>query len=265
MKESEKTFALTYPQLMNQALKLDLGRKDLDLLRRGYELAERMFDGYYRAQGMPFICHLIRTASIVLEERQPMTVAVAALLHSAYLTGQFQEGRGSEPSAPHREEVRTAVGTEAEALIEAYHRTPWRASGAIKEHLNHLDNYSFGMKNILIMRLANELEDYLDLAMAYRKKGFCVETMNASAARVLELASRLGLATIAEGLALAYEDYVNLQLPEGIKRNHRVFYEHSERIWQKLSPYGKSRALGRKFLKRLLRAPRRQTENIGAA
>ncbi len=64
-----RTFALTYPQLMNQAIDMKLAEEDLFHLRKAYELSERLFDGLYRGQHAPFLCHLVRTASILLAEK----------------------------------------------------------------------------------------------------------------------------------------------------------------------------------------------------
>jgi hypothetical protein len=67
-----RSFALTYPQLMNQAIAAALDTEAVVRLRATYELAERFADGVYRPQGEPFLCHLVRTASIVLAEGQPL-------------------------------------------------------------------------------------------------------------------------------------------------------------------------------------------------
>ena len=42
-----RTFALTYPQLMNQALAQGMDEETLRWLRLAYESAETWFDGYY--------------------------------------------------------------------------------------------------------------------------------------------------------------------------------------------------------------------------
>jgi len=74
-----RPFALTYPQLMQQAQAQGLPAAELARLHRAYDALERLSDGFHRAQGMPFICHLVRTASIVLAERQPVEVVIAAM------------------------------------------------------------------------------------------------------------------------------------------------------------------------------------------
>lgn len=62
-------YALTYPQLMNQALSCDLSDSELLQLHRAHEFAQLFADGIYRAQGVPLLSHLVRTASILLAER----------------------------------------------------------------------------------------------------------------------------------------------------------------------------------------------------
>jgi hypothetical protein len=85
------TYALTYPQLMNQALSCDLSESDLLQLRSAHEFAQLFADGIYRAQDAPLLSHLVRTASILLAERQPVSVVLAGLLHAAY-TLQYFDG-----------------------------------------------------------------------------------------------------------------------------------------------------------------------------
>ena len=59
-------YALTYPQLICQARDQGVDPEGLRRLRETYAFVERMVDGLYRAQGVPFSCHLVRAASIAL-------------------------------------------------------------------------------------------------------------------------------------------------------------------------------------------------------
>ena len=98
-----RPYALTYPQLMNQGIAQGLREEELARLRQAYNVAEQFAAGFYRGQGVPFICHLVRTASIVLAERQPIEAVVASMLHAAYLMPRFIEALGGPLSERQRE------------------------------------------------------------------------------------------------------------------------------------------------------------------
>jgi (p)ppGpp synthase/HD superfamily hydrolase len=152
-----RTFALTYPQLMSQAIAAGVDAKALAELRAGYELAEQVADGIYRPQGQPFVCHLVRTASIVLAERQPLPVVLAALLHAAY---------SLRHSAP-RGWLRAAAGAEVEALVFAYEQLPWNSAARIARHVDDFGGYDETTRRVVVVRIANELEDHLDRSAAF--------------------------------------------------------------------------------------------------
>src|SRR5262249_45274785 len=67
-----RDFALTYPQLARQAITAGLDDQALRDMRDVFEVAQRHYDGLYRASGQPFLCHMVRTASILLAEGKPL-------------------------------------------------------------------------------------------------------------------------------------------------------------------------------------------------
>jgi (p)ppGpp synthase/HD superfamily hydrolase len=160
-----RSFALTYPQLMNQAIAAALDTEALVRLRATYELGERFADGVYRPQGEPFLCHLVRTASIVLAEGQSLPVVQAALLHAAYSLRR-RVGEGNEHGS-RREWLQKAAGPDVEQLIFAYDQLPWNSSAELKRHVEGFARYDQATRRVVLMRLANELEDHLDRSAAY--------------------------------------------------------------------------------------------------
>lgn len=160
-----RSFALTYPQLMNQAIAAGVDADALVRLRAAHELAERLADGVYRPQGEPFLCHLVRTASIVLAESQPLPVVQAALLHAAYSLRR-RVGSGSEHGS-RRAWLRKAAGPEVEQLVFAYDQLPWNSSAQLKRHVEDFAGYDQATRWVVLVRLANELEDHLDRSAAY--------------------------------------------------------------------------------------------------
>jgi (p)ppGpp synthase/HD superfamily hydrolase len=243
-------YALTYPQLMNQALARGLDAPALRRLREAYELTERMTDGLYRAQGQPFLCHLVRTASITLELGQPLPVVMAALLHAAYSLHVFEQSQRRKPTRRDREQLRRLVGDEVEALVAGYDRLPWYEPEALEAHLRRLDGYVPPLRALLVIRLANELEDHLDLGLAYRARFPSRDEVRPTGPLKIELARRLGLTALADELEAAFRAIAAARLPEGLARKHCHGYESSKARWWEMSP-----ALKRyKRLKRRVRA-----------
>jgi hypothetical protein len=218
-----RAFALTYPQLCNQALALGLPAGELEQLARACELAERMADGLYRAQGVPFVCHLVRTASILLAEEQPIEVAMAGLLHSAYLLHLFDPARGA-PRARERAELERVAGSEAHALVRAYACTPLDTRAALAAQLERLDACDERARRVLLLRLANELEDHLDGGLRYRAPEAGDASGCERGALLVELAVRLGRPTLAAELRQALADGREAAPPPALQRGRRRAY-----------------------------------------
>ena len=213
-----RPFAVTYPQLMNQGIALGFPTEELARLRQAYELAERLFDGHYRGQGVPFICHLVRTASIVLAERQPVEAVAAAMLHAIYLLPRLDGGWPRRPSERRRARLQRQVGADIETLIWEYDRLPWYAAGALETHLTRVVEYPPITRQLLIMRLANALEDHLDLGMAYRGAYPYRERIACTGAQTIELACRLGCDQLAAELEEAFQAHLAGSLPAVLGR-----------------------------------------------
>lgn len=189
-------YALTYPQLMNQALALGLDTEFLGRLRAAHWLAEDYADGIYRAQGVPFLCHLTRTASILLAERQPPRVVLAGLLHALPI---LDRERGALTGNRWGAAARRTAGREVEELMAVYARLPWRRS--LAHHLERLDRLGEREREALRIRLANELEDRLDRTPTYVPRLWARRPPDGEwLALAMELADRLGLARVAEEL-----------------------------------------------------------------
>jgi (p)ppGpp synthase/HD superfamily hydrolase len=158
-------FAQTNLQLYEQLGTLGYAETDLAHLRAAYELAVSLFPDLYRASGKPFVAHLVGTASILAAERASANVLCGGLLHAAYALGEFGTGVLGISEAK-RSRVRAAVGAEVEALVARYTTLPWSPSlapqiSATAAGLPALD------QNVILMRLANELEDLIDWGSLY--------------------------------------------------------------------------------------------------
>lgn len=228
-----RSFAITYPQLVNQALAADWNEPELARLRRHHELAEAMSDGLYRAQGVPFLCHLVRTASIVLAEGQPQPVVSAALLHAAYMLHAFEGSRRVRRRARHRRELRAAVGGDVEELIWEYDHLPWYRAETLERHLAGLPGSSQRVRQLLLLRLANELEDRMDRAMAYTARDR--RGRRAAAAPILtKLAEALGHPELAAELAFVEAEDASFAAPDALILAHREGYERPRgHLWER--------------------------------
>ena len=218
---SGSSYALTYPQLMNQALAAGRSDAELAALRSAVEFARELFSGYYRAQGVPFICHVVRAASIVLAAGGPLATINAALLHNAYVNGRFDDKKAGKFSDKHRRQMRERAGEAVENLVFIYSQFPWYEAGALEKHLESFGRYSAAEKEVIVMRLANEIEDHLDLALGYSEKGSMAGRGAAFHTAMIALAEAVGQPGWAKELAGLYEAYASARLPAFLKFTHR--------------------------------------------
>ena len=228
-----KSLAMSYPQLINQAMEAGYSSHELQQLAAAHQFALRMSEGFYRAQGVPLLCHLIRTASIVMCERKSPRVVIATLLHATYITSFFKGSIRQRPRTVHRKRVRHEFGAEVDELIWRYTKLPWYERDVIEQHIAQLGNYDEQMKDILVMRLANEVEDYLDKAMAYTNPERARLRLVAYSKQCVELARCLEVKEIAGLLSHCCTTYENISLPQEVMFGDDGCYELSgRRFWQ---------------------------------
>ena len=208
-----REYALNYPQLMNQAIAAGYGENDLRRLKSAHDLAMRLVDGYYRGQGVPFLNHLVRTASIVIAEKGPLDAVMAALLHSAYYFGQFLDGKQGGRSQAHQKEMISFIGEAAEQLVSLYNSTDFRKPVVLKQHLEKATGYSEDMKKVLLISLANELEDFLDLGMPFRGAYPYRENLERDGKLILAIAERAGYPQLVSELDEAFRATLASALP----------------------------------------------------
>lgn len=204
---------------MNQALAQGFEEPALRQLREAHDLALKFFDGFYRAQGVPLLNHLVRTASIVLAEKQPVEMASAALLHSAYMFG----------AAPaRRKELKQKLGESVEMLVSGYTDFSWRQENAVTQHLQNFSHESSQTHQLLLIRLANELEDHLDDGMVYRGAFPYADWISSRGPAIVELARKLELKELVLELEEVFKATLSCRLPEPLKSHCRDAYELPE-------------------------------------
>ena len=160
-----RSVAQTNIALYRQMHDLGYAEDDLALARRSYALATSLFTSQFRATEKPFLCHLVGTASIMAQLKASSVLVSVGLLHAAYEAGNFGSRSGGATNR-NRALVRGEVGVAVEQGIFRYSRTPWDADSIarLSTRLAVLTNEE---RDTLMLRLANELEDHLDLAMCY--------------------------------------------------------------------------------------------------
>lgn len=163
-------FAQTNLALYRQLLDRGYAPEDLAPVQRAYFFSARAVSARLRGSGKPFVCHLVGTASILAELDQSLEVIQAALLHAMYIKSQADFGRadrtrkGKKSIRRRRRILVREFGREVEGLVYAYHRFKWRY------HKSRIDEDTIAAgglygREAVLLRLANELEDFLDGAV----------------------------------------------------------------------------------------------------
>ena len=227
-----RAFALTYPQLMNQAVAAGFAEPDLVRIRDAHELAQGLVDGVYRKYGTPFLCHLIRTASISMSETRSLEVVLAAVLHAVYFLNTFEASTRRGPRQADRELVRARIGSAAEELVTLYGETDWHID-ALEAHAANAESQPPRMRKLLLLVLANELEDHLDAAEAYVGDEQVPSDRHASAC--LALAEGLGHHALASDLREAFDLCRNASVAPFLRTRREGSYE-ATRLWR-ASPF----------------------------
>jgi (p)ppGpp synthase/HD superfamily hydrolase len=219
-------YAQTNLQLFRQMRQEGYGDADLEAVRRAYDLAARLFTCMYRGSGKPLLAHLVGTASVLVSLRARVPLVAAGVLHAAYFFGDFGDARGGATPAK-RQRLAEAAGAEVEEIIRRYDALRWDSQTIAEIHagagsLSGLD------REVLLLRLANELEDHLDLGVLYcgnadtRRKAvrewlhLCVE-----------LAQRLEQPALASAFERVFGEILSEDVPEVLRQ--REDFTHSLR------------------------------------
>lgn len=160
--------AQTNIALYEQMKEYGYGMDDIILMKRAYDFAASARSVSLRGSGKPFICHLVGTASLVVQHRQPIEYCVASLLHAMYLKGSdFGVGMNTRGR---RFVVRREFGEDIEKLVHDCHKLKWKYS---EQQISDLmsGHYSPASEKIILIKLCNEAEDFLDNAVLYTGAG----------------------------------------------------------------------------------------------
>jgi len=209
--------AQTNLQLYNRLQELDYSHQALGDLRGAYDLARELFSGLYRPSGKTFIAHLVGTASILAECQVGIEVIKAGLMHAAYAAGDFGNGKKGVSDFK-REQLKNEIGESAEEIVFEYETSRWPPVNIHDLSLQASAEDS-AAKNSALVRLANELEEYIDLGICY-----CHESarkrisFDLSVQDVLtQMAEQLGHMNLAQALAEAFKCASNADVPDVVR------------------------------------------------
>jgi hypothetical protein len=192
--------AQTNLDLYAQLHALGWERHHLVMARDAYMLALRLFSDRFRANGKPFVAHLVGTASILAMLGARPAVVLGGMLHAAYANGIFPDGGGGAGAA-HRRMVRDAAGAEAEHLVADYQALRW-SPAVIVPLLRNWGEVGAAARDVLLMRAANELEDHIAFGMRLCDEGRL--TFGVSREDTIEVARLLGQPDLARALGEAF-------------------------------------------------------------
>jgi hypothetical protein len=210
-------YAQTNVQLFNQ-LRID-GYSDTEcsLIYEAYEMAKQLFAGQYRASiGKTLIAHLVGTASIMSSLHFPIEIVAGGLLHAAYADGDFGNKEKGLLDV-NRKQIRDIVGERVEEYIAKYTALGWQGDEEISILHKEIDALDGIERDLLLMRLVNELEEYLDHCIIYcseKKRKKRIKRIKRDSHLMVGAAQKLGFPTLAAELSDVFEEA--LQTPEAI-------------------------------------------------
>jgi (p)ppGpp synthase/HD superfamily hydrolase len=206
-------YAQTNVQLFNQLRSEGYTKQDRERVRAAYEFAMRLFAGLFLPSGKTFIDHLVGTASILVSLHVPVELVTAGLIHAAYLHGNFG-GIRKGISVTTRKQVRLAVGEKVEEYVVRYERMLWdpQPISFLRDTFDGLDAVD---RDVLLMRLANELEHNLDLGSLYRvgREDWYQRYIESYGPIMVGMAERLGFSSLSAEMANAFRNITSAQIP----------------------------------------------------
>jgi (p)ppGpp synthase/HD superfamily hydrolase len=222
-----RQYAQTNVQLFNQLRSDGYSEKEREYIRDTYVFAMPLFAGLYLPSGRPFIDHLVGTASILASLRVPVEIVAAALVHAAYLHGDFGSPHAGI-SAYKQSQLRRMVGDTVEDYVARYDRlllTPEMILSLDRT----LDQATLPDRYVALMRLANELEHGLDLGELYYVHGEKRQRAHRSymerrSPLLIKLAYKLGFPSLAGEIKKLSNAVAAVELP----LEPTVRFDHNE-------------------------------------
>jgi (p)ppGpp synthase/HD superfamily hydrolase len=216
--------AQTHLQLFRQMRSKGYSPAELAKVAEGYRTATKLFANRFRPCGRAFVSHLVGTSAILVWLKAPISMVVAALLHAAYQEGDFPNSlEGLTPRK--RKELRAAIGPEAEELVAAY-TVGSRSLTGIRASYARFHQMSPAERDILLIQLANELDDYRDLASNHAANADeRIAVIQQCGPQQAEMAEWLGHPQLAQALRETYAESIAASVPMQLLSKFAYGYE----------------------------------------
>ncbi len=221
---------------------------DIIKVAKSYELCTRVYIGLYRGSGKTLLAHCVGTASLAVWLKRPAATIAASVLHATYADGDFGINNPRKMLLDYTDE-------EIETLTRKYHEFKWAYSPQqIEELIDNLDKLNEIEKEACLIRLLNEVEEYIDHSTHYHgfegddgiKKGFAwrLKYMNDIEKPLRNLAEKLGYKELSDEIETLFLGVREFELSPSLRTGKTHMY--------KLSPMSyriKISGVARKFIK----------------
>lgn len=171
------------------------GKQDIARVHDAYGLASKMFNGRYRKTGRAFICHAVGAASASAQFCNDTDTVIASLMHAAYDSGQFPDGRIGKTTPQHRDFMIRSLGVSVENILVNWMEIDFEKGDPerlVRDSVENLD------QRIIFMSLTHEVDDLADGGLAIAPKyGVSIESRVRACA---ELARAIGHEELAEAI-----------------------------------------------------------------
>jgi len=218
---------------MNQAIEFGYNKSELKLLKKAFDFALRFANGIYRAQGIPLIEHLTRTASILIACQQSIHVVITGLLHAVFVIHKFDHSKRSSDISLRKKDLEESFGKELSRMVYQYEELDWYKANVLQGYVLNFEQLTDEKKSLLIIRLANELDDHLDMAMSFSSDSRIKRRSQSYGGDCVKLAEKLGLIQLAKQLEEILLQQQSQQLPEYLRSNAPQGYELQCRLWKR--------------------------------
>lgn len=170
-------------QQIISAAKRHLNKKDVELIKKAYNFAERVHSGQKRLSGEPYFIHAVETAKILASIDMDAQTIATGLLHDT-----IEDLRTTE------EEVGKEFGEDILFLIKGVTKLGTLKYRGHERHVESLRKFFVAMANdirVVIIKLADRLHNLrtLEYVREDKRKRIALESIEVYA----QLASRLGI------------------------------------------------------------------------
>jgi len=213
-------YAQTNLQLLNQMRQAARSEGDLKLVHNAYEWATGLFSAQFRPSGKTFLAHLVGTAGILARHGARGEAVAAGLAHASYAQGDWGDASGGRPTDERRSALKAALGVEVEGLVHSYTQLRWNpetVAGLRARAASGVAPLTPLEVEVATMRLANLLEDYLDLGIAYSAKGSKATHADPILDDAMALCGALGLVGLGEELRRSVDANAQAELNPNLR------------------------------------------------